>query len=176
MKLEDLKLYQECFDFEQEVWNIVNEWEGFNKDTVGKPFIQAADAISGNIAQGYGRYNFKDKKHYCYISRGYLLKTKGWLLKSKERELIGEEKSDELIEFVEKIHRMLNAYIRSIGRLKDETYTKPSYEKNREETITETKEESNGNIVEADSAVEPDGNSFTANADEFFSEEELTNA
>jgi hypothetical protein len=86
------------------------------------------------------------------------------------------QKSDELIEFVEKIHRMLNAYIRSIGRLKDETYTKPSYEKNREETITETKEESNGNIVEADSAVEPDGNSFTANADEFFSEEELTNA
>ena len=86
MKLEDLKLYQECLNFEQEVWDIVNDWEGFNKDTVGKPFIQAADAISGNIAQGYGRYNFKDKKHYCYISRGYLLKTKGWLLKAKERE------------------------------------------------------------------------------------------
>ena len=176
MKLEDLKLYQECLDFEQEVWNIVNEWEGFNKDTVGKPFIQAADAISGNIAQGYGRYNFKDKKHYCYISRGYLLKTKGWLLKSKERELIGEEKSDELIEFVEKIHRMLNAYIRSIGRPKDETYTKPSYNKNREETTTGTKEESNGNVVETTTEVEPDGNSFTASADEFFGADELTNA
>lgn len=171
MKLEDLKLYQECLDFEQEVWNIVNEWEGFNKDTVGKPFIQSADAISGNIAQGYGRYNFKDKKHYCYISRGYLLKTKGWLLKSKEREFIGEEKADELIEFVEKIHRMLNAYIRSIGRPKDESYSKPSYDKNREEV-----KESNGNVAEVETAVEPDGNSFTANADEFFSTDELTNA
>ncbi len=176
MKLEDLKLYQECLDFEQEVWNIVNEWEGFNKDTVGKPFVQAADAISGNIAQGYGRYNFKDKKHYCYISRGYLLKTKGWLLKSKERELIGEEKSDELIEFVEKIHRMLNAYIRSIGRPKDESYSKPSYNNNREENKTETKGESNGNVAETASTTEPDGNSFTANADEFFSADELTNA
>ncbi len=168
MKLEDLKLYQECLDFEQEIWNIVNSWEGFNKDTVGKPFIQSSDAISGNIAQGYGRYNFKDKKHYCYISRGYLLKTKGWIIKSKEREFIGEEKADELIEFVEKIHRMLNAYIRSIGRPKDSTYTKPS---------SNNEEESNGNAVENnDSKTEPDGNSFTASADEFFSADELTNA
>jgi four helix bundle protein len=172
MKLEDLKLYQECLDFEQEIWNIVNEWEGFNKETVGKSFLESADEISGNIAAGYGRYDFKDKKHYCYISRGYLLKTKGWLIKSKERELVGEEKTEELIEFIEKIHRMLNAYIRSIGRPKDANYTKPSYNNN-----TENKETANGNAVEGnDSKAEPDGNSFTANADEFFSEDELTNA
>ena len=167
MKLEDLKLYQECLDFEQEVWNIVNGWEGFNKDTTGKSFLESADAISGNIAAGYGRYDFKDKKHYCYISRGYLLKSKGWLLKCKERELVEGDKIEELIEFIEKIHRMLNAYIRSIGRPKDATYTKPSY--------NNTKEEVSGNTVEAASDdSEPDGNSFTASADEFFSEEELT--
>ena len=162
MKLEDLKLYQECLDFEQQIWDIVNQWEGFNKDTIGKPFLQSADAISGNIASGYGRYNFKDKKHYCYISRGYLLKTKGWLIKSKERELIGGEKADELLEFVEKIHRMLNAYIRSIGRKKSDNYenNNNSYENNNNDNSSE----------------EADGNSFTANADEFFSSDELTNA
>jgi len=174
MKLEDLKLYQECLDCEQEIWKIVNEWEGFNKDTIGKPFLESADAISGNIASGYGRYNFKDKKHYCYISRGYLLKTKGWVLKSKERELLDEDKAEELIEFIEKIHRMLNAYIRSIGRPKDENYTKPSYN-NREDNSNETKEDSNGNVVETASKNEADGNSFTASADEFFSADELTN-
>lgn len=168
MKLEDLKLYQECLDFEQEVWNIVKEWEGFNNDTVGKSFIQSADSISSNIAAGYGRYNFKDKKHYCYISRGELLKTKGWIIKSRDRELIGAEKAEELIEFIEKIHRMLNAYIRSIGRPKDATYTKPSHE---------NVEEASGNeITSDDNKVEPDGNSFTADADEFFSSDELTNA
>jgi four helix bundle protein len=168
MKLEDLKLYQECLDFEQKIWDIVNEWEGFNKDAMGKPFLQAADSISGNIAAGYGRYNFKDKKHYCYISRGFLLNTRGWVLKSKERELIGAEQSDELIEFIEKIHRMLNAYIRSIGRPKDANYTKQPYE---------NKEESNGNsVVNDDVNKEADGNSFTASADEFFSSDELTNA
>lgn len=177
MKLEDLKLYQECLDFEQEVWNIVTEWEGFNKDTVGKSFLEAADEISGNIAAGYGRYDFKDKKHFCYQSRGYLLKTKGWLIKSKERELVSEEKADELIEFIEKIHRMLNAYIRSIGRPKDATYTKSTEHKNtssdqgnKYETTVETNTEESE--VNGNQAIEE--NSFTANADEFFSAEELT--
>ena len=159
MKLEDLKLYQECLDFENKIWKIVNNWEGFNKDTVGETFVKDADAISGNIAAGYGRYNFKDKKHYCYISRGFLLKTKGWLLKAQEREMIGAEESEELIENVEKIHRMLNAYIRSIGRKKTDTYEK-----------TNTYEE--GNVADGNTE-ESNGNSYTASADEFFSEEEI---
>lgn len=164
MKLEDLKLYQECLDFESRIWNIVTQWEGFNKDTVGEAFVKDSDAISANIAAGYGRYNFKDKKHYCYISRGYLLKSKGWLLKAKERELIQGPEAEELLEFVEKIHRMLNAYIRSIGRVKTEG---SSYEK---------RETSSYNNNDDDNEEEPNGNAFTADADEFFSEEELANA
>jgi len=165
MRLEDLKLYQECLDFEQKIWNIVNQWEGFNKDTIGQSFVQTADAISGNIASGYGRYNFKDKKHYCYISRGYLLKTKGWLLKAKERSLIPSDEVDELLELVEKIHRMLNAYIRSIGRPKEGSYTKSN---------NGNRLEDNEDDSEDDQEEEPNGNSFTADADEFFSTEELT--
>lgn len=163
MKLEDLKLYQECLNFEAEIWEIVNQWEGFNKDTVGKYFVQSSDAISGNIAAGYGRYNFNDKKYYCYVSRGHLLKTKGWLLKCKERNLIPDEKVEELIAFSEKIHRMLNAYIRSIGRKKTDTprehESKNTYEENASENNT----------------TEVDGNSYTASADEFFSSDELVN-
>jgi four helix bundle protein len=161
MKLEDLKLYQECLDFEDKLWKIVNAWEGFNKDTVGEAFVKDADAISGNIAAGYGRYNFKDKKHYCYISRGYLLKTKGWLLKAKERGMIEGAEADELIENAEKIHRMLNAYIRSIGRKKEDN----NYE--RTNNYNNDSEDFNRND-------EPNGNAYTASADEFFSEEEIS--
>ncbi len=171
MKLEDLKLYQECLDFEQRIWDIVNKWEGFEKDAMAKSFTQSADAISGNIAAGYGRYNFKDKKHYCYISRGYLLKTKGWLIKSKDRELIGGEEAEELLEFIEKIHRMLNAYIRSIGRRKSDNEGNNNYSNNHNNS-----EEVDGNKEQVEQTEEANGNSFTASADEFFSSDELTNA
>lgn len=157
MKLEDLKLYQECLNLESTVWKIVEKWEGFNKETVGKSFVTAADAISSNIASGYGRYNFKDKKHYCYISRGCLLETKGWTIKANERGLIDETTQNELIEEIEKIHRMLNAYIRSIGRKKEDN--------NHDNNTNNSYDEDDNN-----------GNTFTASADEFFNEEELTNA
>lgn len=157
MKLEDLKLYQECLDLEATIWKIVTNWDGFNKDTVGKSFVNAADAISSNIAGGYGRYNFKDKKHYCYVSRGFLLETKGWAIKATERGLLDESAKNELVETIEKIHRMLNAYIRSIGRKREDS----SYP---ESTANDTNYDDNN------------GNSFTANADEFFNEEELSNA
>ena len=167
MRLEDLKLYQECLDFEQKIWNIVNKWEGFNKDTMGKPFLQAADSISGNIAAGYGRYNFKDKKDYCYISRGYLLNTRGWLIKAKERELIGAEENEELMEFIEKIHRMLNAYIRSIGRPKEGGHKSNNNHNDSGKVASE---------VSTSNHSEPNGNAFTASEDEFFTADELTNA
>lgn len=157
MKLEDLKLYQECVNLEATIWKIVNNWEGFNKDTVGKSFVNAADAISSNIAGGYGRYNFKDKKHYCYISRGFLLETKGWAIKATERGLLDESAKNELVETIEKIHRMLNAYIRSIGRKREDS--------NYPESVSNDSNYDDNN-----------GNSFTANADEFFNEEELNNA
>lgn len=170
MRLEDLKLYNECLDFESRIWKLVGNWEGFNKDTIGLSFVNAADAISSNIAEGYGRYNFSDKKNYCYVSRGFLLRTKGWLLKAKERELISEEETDELLEFIEKLHRMLNAYIRSIGRKKPEPSNYNKEENNTAETV-------DGNTVTSESSeTEPNGNSFTASADEFFSKEELADA
>ena len=159
MKLEDLKLYQECLNLESSIWKIVENWDGFNKDTIGKSFVNTADAISSNIAGGYGQYSFKDKKHYCYISRGFLLETKGWAIKATERGLLDDAAKNELIEHIEKIHRMLNAYIRSIGRRKeDSSYAETS---------------SNNNNYNEDSNR---ANSFTANADELFNEEELSNA
>ena len=49
MKLEDLKLYQECLNLESTVWKIVEKWEGFNKETVVISFVTASYAISASV-------------------------------------------------------------------------------------------------------------------------------
>ncbi|MFC4210150.1 four helix bundle protein [Pedobacter lithocola] len=40
------------------MWNIVITWDYFSKDTIGKQLCRAANSISANIAEGYGRYHF----------------------------------------------------------------------------------------------------------------------
>jgi four helix bundle protein len=114
--LEDLEVYQLAESFSDEIWFIVHEWDYFVKDTVGKQMVRSADSISANIAEGYGRYHYKENKNFCYFSRGSIIETKSWLKKSRRRNLISEEVFNELFEKLQTIHLKLNAYLKFIGK------------------------------------------------------------
>jgi four helix bundle protein len=114
--LEDLEVYQLAESFSDEIWFIVNEWDYFAKDTVGKQVVRSADSISANIAEGYGRYHYKENRNFCYFSRGSIIETKGWLKKSKTRNLLSEEQFNLLYEKLQVIHIKLNAYLKFIGK------------------------------------------------------------
>jgi len=114
--LEELEVYQLAESFSDEIWNIVLGWDYFAKDTVGKQMVRSADSISANIADGYGRYHYKENKNFCYFSRGSIIETKGWLKKSKNRALISEKQFNTLFEKVQNIHLKLNAYLKFIGK------------------------------------------------------------
>lgn len=115
-RMEDLEVYMVAEDFSNEVWDIVMKWDFFAKDTIGKQLCRAADSISANIAEGHGRYHYKENKNFCYYSRGSLLETKSFLRKSKTRSLIGEVEFQHLIAKLESIHLKLNTYIKYIGK------------------------------------------------------------
>ena len=114
--LEELEVYQLAETFSNEIWFIVAEWDYFAKDTVGKQMVKSADSISANIAEGYGRFHYKENKNFCYFSRGSIIETKGWLKKSKTRKLLSEEQFNLLFEKLQTIHLKLNAYIKFIGK------------------------------------------------------------
>jgi len=119
--LEDLELYKRAFAFSNDIWNEVGLWKDFFvKDTIGKQLVRAADSIDANIAEGYGRFHYKENKNFCYYSRGSLLETKGFIKKCKDRGLINPEKADKLSNEIEQLHKMLNAYITYIGKSKKE--------------------------------------------------------
>lgn len=116
-RLEDLEIYTMSEQFADEIWFIVIGWEYFSKDTLGKQLARAADSIGANIAEGFGRYHYKENKNFCYFSRGSLIETKGWLRKAKTRNLITMDKFQDLFQKLEIIHIKLNAYIKFIGKL-----------------------------------------------------------
>jgi four helix bundle protein len=114
--LEDLELYQLAETFSNEIWFLVSEWDYFAKDTVGKQIVRSADSIGANIAEGYGRYHYKENRNFCYFSRGSILETKDWLKKARTRNLISEEKFNTLMENLQSIHIKLNSYLKFIGK------------------------------------------------------------
>lgn len=115
MDLENLKIYHMAMDLGEKVWKMVAEWDYFKKDTIGKQMVRSADSIAANISEGYGRFHFKDSKNFNYYSRGSLYETKTWLTKSFNRGLIDERSYSEIIDDINTLGKMLNAYIKSIG-------------------------------------------------------------
>jgi four helix bundle protein len=114
-RLEDLELYQLAESFSDEIWFIVLGRDYFAKDTLGKQLVRSADSVGANIAEGFGRYHFKENKNFCYFSRGSLIEIKSWINKAKTRNLISETKYSEYLNKLSTIHLKLNIYIKHIG-------------------------------------------------------------
>ena len=114
--LDDLDIYKLALEIGENVWTIIIKWEYFPKRTLGAQFVEAADSIAANIAEGYGRYFYKDRKQFYYYSRGSLLETKTWATKSFNGDLISQEEFDPLIEKLKILHLKLNNYIKKLKR------------------------------------------------------------
>jgi len=116
MKLEELQVYQLAIDLGENVWGIVINWNYFEKDTVGKQLVRAADSVDANLSEGFGRFFYKENKQLCYYSRGSLFETKTWLTKAKNRKLITEDQFENFAKNIDLIGKKLNSYINSIGK------------------------------------------------------------
>ena len=115
MELEELRVYNLAMELGEDVWVVVNKWDYFQKDTVGKQLVRAANSIAANLSEGFGRYHYKETKNFGYYSRESLFETKTWIQKAKNRNLISENEHDKFISIIEIVGKMLNKYIKSIG-------------------------------------------------------------
>ncbi|HDZ24638.1 MAG TPA: four helix bundle protein [Desulfobacteraceae bacterium] len=115
LRLEDLDICQMAEELADKIWNICIGWDYFTKDTIGKQLTRAADSIGANLAEGHGRFHFKDLLNFCYYARGSLEETKSWLSKAFRRNLISPE-SVEINALIDALPKKLNAYIRSIKK------------------------------------------------------------
>ena len=96
MDLQKFKIIEQANQIGDSVWEEVILWNYFNKETIGKQMVRAADSISANLSEAYGRFSYADRKRFAYYARGSLCETINWLQKSAKRQLIASEKESRL--------------------------------------------------------------------------------
>ncbi len=109
---EDLQIFQLAEKLADQIWDIVTYWNHFEKDTVGKQIIRAADSIGANIAEGTGRHNFQDNRRFVKIARGSLHETRYWLKRANTRKLLTSDQLDRLNPIINELSPKLNAYLK----------------------------------------------------------------
>ena len=112
LKLNDLDAYKISFHLSNYIWDIIINWDYFAKDTVGKQFVRSIDSISANIAEGFGRYNKKDKIKFYRYSFGSLKESLDWNEKAKIRRLLTEEQYKYILGELDKLPKELNYLIK----------------------------------------------------------------
>jgi four helix bundle protein len=112
LKLSDIEAYNVAFNLSNELWDIVIMWSTFAQRTVGEQFVEAADSISANIAEGFGRYFKKDKIKFYHYSRGSATECHDWLEKSHHRKLLNANEYTHLKEELEKLPKLINTLIK----------------------------------------------------------------
>jgi len=116
MKLEELTVYKMAMDIGERVWQMVDPWNYFEKDTISKQLVKAVDSVAANISEGFGRYHYKETRLFGYYARGSLFETKAWLTKAYNRNLVSEEEYYQFDRDIKTIGVKLNNYIKSIGK------------------------------------------------------------
>lgn len=116
IRLQDLEVYRLAEDFANQMWKICSKWDFFNRDTLGKQLVKAADSIAANLAEGFGRFHFKENKRFCFYARGSLEETRSWVRRAITRKLLSDDEIEICKIFFDIFPQKLNAYINSIGK------------------------------------------------------------
>jgi len=111
-QIEDLRIFKAAEEIADKIWELTVKWSYFDKDTIGKQLVRAADSVGANIAEGYGRHHANDNLRFLFIARGSLQETKYWLQRAVKRNLIKKDIADGLISEVDNLAPQLNAFIR----------------------------------------------------------------
>ena len=113
---ESLDVYKLSAMLADEIWRIVLKRDGFEKETIGKQVIRAADGVGANIAEGTGRGSFPDNRRFVRMARRSLYETRHWLPRADARKLLTDAQVASLKQIIKELAPRLNAYLRSIGR------------------------------------------------------------
>lgn len=97
LQLNNIDCYKRAFKLSNYIWNIVIKWEWFSKQKFGAQFTDAADSISANIAEGFGRFSKRDKIRFDHIALGSVMESHDWNLKAYKRNLLTEEQYQHIL-------------------------------------------------------------------------------
>ena len=115
--IKELDVYVLAEKLADRIWEDYDEWSLKARSTMGFQMIRAADSISANIAEGYGRYTPADRKMFYRYARGSFEETKAWLRKAVRRKVINEPETIKLYKAVcDELGPKLNAFIRTTNK------------------------------------------------------------
>jgi len=112
IQVKDLVVYQLARKLSFLAWKIYEKMDWHLQKILGDQFITSTDSIGANIVEGYGRFHFRDKIKFYYISCASMSESVShWLELLFERNKITINKYNEFRIVADELQIKLNNFI-----------------------------------------------------------------
>jgi len=110
----DLEVWQKSHQLVIEIYKITKDFPKEEQFGLTSQLKRAVSSITANIAEGFERYHFNDKKRFYYQARGSLAEVENFLILARDLGLIEHSKYDKLRKQIDEVRRLINGLIKSI--------------------------------------------------------------
>ena len=108
----DLEVWQKCRQIRKAIWNLCRKLPEEEKYRLKDQMIRASRSATACIAEGYGRFHFKESIQFCRHARGSLYELIDHILVAAECDYISADVEEGLISEIKIAIRLLNGYIK----------------------------------------------------------------
>lgn len=127
--LESLEIWRRAVDYAVDMCqNVIPLFPPEEKWALASQLRRSVQSIPANIADGYGRYNFQETIHYCYIARGSMAETKTHLVLAFRMGYIKEEIYLQFLDQLNDLGKMTNGYVAHLRKQKAINGLKETYD------------------------------------------------
>lgn len=107
----DLEVWQKARQLKNEIQEIIAAFPAQEKYRLEDQLIRSSRSIGSNIAEGYGRFTYKDQIHYCVQARGSLFESINHIIDAKDCNYISEDTFIRISHRLSELEKLLNGYI-----------------------------------------------------------------
>lgn len=111
---EDLEAWKKAIELAVEVYTITKRYPKEEMFALTNQMRRASTSVSANLAEGCGRYNFKEKLQFYRIANGSLLEVKSFCYLSEKLEYMSTEQLKEILDLILSCQKLISALIRGV--------------------------------------------------------------
>jgi four helix bundle protein len=113
---QDIEVWQLGREIRRRLYLIAHNLPDHERYNLASQIRRAAVSLTANVAEGYGRFHFKENIQYCRIARGSAYELIDHLIACQDESYLEKKEAESLHQELLKFLRLLNGYIRSIGQ------------------------------------------------------------
>jgi four helix bundle protein len=104
-------VWQKSFTILVDVYNLIKKFPADERYALTDQLRRAANSVVHNLAEGYGRFEPKDKTRFYKIARGSAFESMSQILVAENQNYLSKEISENMIDNYKKLIEEINALI-----------------------------------------------------------------